>query len=291
MPSLAHEVVVDLFKTRPALAAEILVEILGHSLPAYSEARLASADLTEIAPAEYRADAVVLLLAGDVPVRAIVVEVQLAMDPGKRLSWPVYVSVARAMHTVPVDLLVVAPDPAVATWCAQPIPLGPPGFVLTPQVLRRDAVPVVTDPVEAARRIELGLLSVMAHGATEQGGTIAGALLPAITGLDEDRSRFYVDLLLECVNQATRRALEAVMIKGYVYKSEFARKYIALGRDEGRAAGEADALLTVLEVRGIPVLDAVRERILAESNLERLRRWVARAVVATSLSEVLDEPS
>ena len=43
MPSMAHEILVDLFKNPPSLAAEI-----------------ASADLTEIQPAEYRADAVVL---------------------------------------------------------------------------------------------------------------------------------------------------------------------------------------------------------------------------------------
>ena len=60
MPPMDHEIFVDLFKDRPSLAAEILVEVLGISLPAYTEARIASADLTEIQPAEYRADAVVL---------------------------------------------------------------------------------------------------------------------------------------------------------------------------------------------------------------------------------------
>ena len=55
MPSMAHEILVDLFKNRPSLAAEILAEVLGVSLPAYTDARLASNDLTEIQPAEYRA--------------------------------------------------------------------------------------------------------------------------------------------------------------------------------------------------------------------------------------------
>src|SRR5262249_17229676 len=61
MPSMAHEILVDLFKNRPSLAAEILVEVLGLSLPPYTEARLASTDLTEIQPAEYRADTLVVL--------------------------------------------------------------------------------------------------------------------------------------------------------------------------------------------------------------------------------------
>ena len=126
----------------------------------------------------------------------------------------------------------------------------------------------------------------MAHGQTEHGGTIAGALLPAIAGLDEERARFYFDLVVNSVDTAARRALEALM-KGYEYQSDFAKKYVA----EGEAKGEARSLLTVLRVRGISVPDAARERILAEKDPERLERWVERAVVASSLAEVLDDPS
>ncbi len=183
MPSMAHEILVDLFKNRPSLAAEILVEVLGVSLPAYTEARITSADLTEIQPAEYRADVVVLLLHDGTPVRVVIVEVQLAVDLQKRFSWPAYAMVARAVHGCPAALLVVAPDPVVAGWCAEPIETGIPGFVLRPPVLRRSAVPVVTDYGEAARRPELGVLSAIAHGETEQGATIASAVLPAIQGL------------------------------------------------------------------------------------------------------------
>jgi hypothetical protein len=295
MASMAHEILVDLFKNRPSLAAEILVEVLGVPLPAYTDARLASIDLTQIQPAEYRADVVVLLLLdGDIPVRVIIVEVQLAVDPRKRFSWPSYLTVSRAVHSCQADLLVVAPDPIVATWCAEPIEIGVPRFVLHPPVLRRADVPFVTDPAEAARRPELGVLSAMAHGDTEQGATIAGAVLPAIQGLDDDRSRFYYDLVYNSLNEAACRALEAMM-KGYEYQSDFAKKYVALGRDqgrtEGRAEGEARALLTALRVRGIVVPEATRERILGEKDPEQLERWLEKAIVAASLAEVLDEPS
>jgi hypothetical protein len=294
MASLRHEVLVEFFRTRPSLAAEILTEVLGLALPRYTEARVASADLTEVKPVEYRADLVVTLLDGKVPVRVVVVEVQLGVDLRKRRSWPAYVSVAHAEHGCLVDLLVIAPDTAVAAWCAQPIPLGPPGFVLTPPVLRRDAVPVVTDPAEAARRLQLGMLSLMAHADTEQAVPIAGALLPVIDKLDEDRARFYYDLLINSLDEAARRALETKM-KGYEYQSEFAKKYVALGRDEGRSEGRADEaarnLLTVLRVRGIAVPDAARDSILAERDPARLERWHERAILAPTLAEVLDEPS
>jgi len=50
-------------------------------------------------------------------------------------------------------------------------------------------------------------------------------------------------------------------------------------------------LLTVLRVRGIEVPDAARERILAQKDRERLEAWLEKAVVATSVHEVIDEPS
>ncbi len=300
---MAHEILVDLFKNRPSLAAEILVEVLGLSLPDYTEARIASADLTEIQPAEYRADVVVLLLDGGTPVRVVIVEVQLAADPQKRLSWPAYVTVARAVHGCPAALLVVAPDPAVAGWCAEPIETGVPGFVLRPPVLRRTAVPVVTDLEEAARSPELGVLSAMSHGETGQGATIAAAVLPALRGLDDDRVRLYHDLVYNSLNAAARRALETMMIKGYEYQSDFAKKYVAQGRAEGLTQGRAEgltegraeeaarAVLTVLRARGLAVPDAVRERILSQKDPERLERWLEKAAVAASAAQALEEPS
>jgi hypothetical protein len=130
----------------------------------------------------------------------------------------------------------------------------------------------------------------MAHGDGAQGAAIAAAVLPAVAQLGDERARFYGDLVLNSLNEAARLALEAMM-KGYEYQSDFAKKYVAQGEATGEARGEARALLAALRVRGIPVPDVARERILAEKDRERLERWVERAVVASSLAEVLDDPS
>ncbi|MFO0755281.1 MAG: hypothetical protein U0359_02245 [Byssovorax sp.] len=63
----------------------------------------------------------------------------------------------------------------------------------------------------------------------------------------------------------------------------------AEGRAEGESTGEARALLAALRVRGIAVPEAARARILAERDVDLLERWVERAVVASSLDEVLVE--
>jgi hypothetical protein len=57
--------------------------------PAYTEARVEAADLTDLEPAERHADLVVLLVDGK-PVLRIVIEVQLSRDPDKRRPWPAY---------------------------------------------------------------------------------------------------------------------------------------------------------------------------------------------------------
>ncbi|KYG02813.1 hypothetical protein BE21_54290 [Sorangium cellulosum] len=293
MPSMAHEILVDLFKNRPSLAAELLVEVLDVPLPPYTGARLTSVDLTEIQPAEYRADLVVLLVDGDVAVGVLIVEVQLGIDPRKRFSWPEYTMGARAAHRCPVGLLVVAADPGVAAWCAEPIETGIPGFVLRPPVLGRQAVPVVTDAAEAARRPELAVLSALAHGEGEQGVKIAAAALPAIRELDEERARFYGDVVLNSLNEAARRALEAMM-KGYEYQSDFAKKYVAQGRDqglqEGRREGERAMLLRLLRARFGELPDATVARVEAAETAV-LEQWAERVLSAKTLAEVLDEPS
>jgi hypothetical protein len=56
-----------LFRNQPALAAELIRGALGGTLPLFSEVRQVSADLSDVQPAEYRAD-MVLELWTDTPV-------------------------------------------------------------------------------------------------------------------------------------------------------------------------------------------------------------------------------
>lgn len=293
MLSLPHEAIVDLFNNRPSLGAELLEEALDVAMPAYDEARVISVDLTETQPAEYRADVVALLLRAGKPVRVNIVEVQLAKSEEKRFTWPAYVGNARSKHRCPTDLLIIAPDPAVAMWCAESIPMGVPGFVLTPPVLGKTAIPVVTDPSEAERRPELAVLSAMAHGDSDAAIDIVQAALPVIKKLDDKRSTFYYDLVYNSVNEAVRKALESMM-KDYVYTSPLATKWIGVGRDEGRTEGRTEAarsLLAILRVRGIDVPDKARERILAEKETARIHSWLVKAAVASSLADVFTDPS
>lgn len=288
MVSHVHEALVELFRQRPSLAAELLADQLGAAMPTYESARLEACDLTDVAPTEYRADSVVVLTDAGRSVMAVVVEVQLRSDPQKKWSWPVYLTTLRARLKTPTMLMVLCPDPAVARRCAGPIEIGHPGWTLRPRVLGPDRVPVVTDPEEVGRSPGLAVLSAMAHGAEPEGDRVLSALLAGMRFFDRDQLDLYTDLVLAALSKPVRARLEELMTTAgtYEYKSDFARHYFGKGRAEGRAEGEAKALLRVLAARGIDVSEAARARITECADLDQLERWLDRAVVVNSAEEL-----
>lgn len=288
MPSQLHEALLLLFRNRPSLAPELLRAALHVELPPYTDVRIDSADLTEVQPAEYRADLVVLLLDG-APVLGIIVEAQLSADDRKRFVWPVYAANLRARLRCPVCLLVVTADDATARWAARPIDLGG-GNRFTPLVLRPSGVPEVTDESVAKADPELAVLSAMAHGRdadTNKSVQIAIAAQIASLGLDADRSRLYFDLILNSLSEAARRELQTMDPAKYEYQSDFARRYVAQGRAEGRTEGRADMIVMQLTERFGPLSEAARSRISGASDAELIAIGT-RLLSAKTLQEALD---
>lgn len=299
MPSQLHEMLLLLFRNRPALAPELLREALQLELPTYSEVRLESAELTDVVPAEYRADLVVLLVDGK-PVLGIVVEVQLTPDARKRFSWPVYVTGLRARLECPCCLLVITASDKTAAWAREPIALGP-GAKLEPFVVGPRGVPVVTDPERAKRDPELAVLSVMAHGRgdVETAVQIALSAAAAAAPLDEDTRVLYFDVIDAALSEAARKAFE-MLPENYEFQGPTYKKARSEGLRDGRLEGLRDGrlegqvsmaaanVLEFLEARGLSVSDEVRQRVHASSDLEQLRHWIRRAAVVTSADELFE---
>jgi hypothetical protein len=280
MPSQLHESHLFLFRNQPALAAQLIREALGAKLPPFRDARVASADLTDLQPTEYRADLVVEL-SSDEPVHGIIVEVQLSIDDRKQYVWPAYVANLRARMRCPVSLLVVTADDSVARWAARDVDMG--GLhPFAPYVLGPSRIPAVEDEGQARANPELAVLSAMAHGRdrdTVRAIAIALAAQQASLGLDVDRAKIYCDLILNSLDEAARHALKNMDARTYVYQSDFARQYIAQGRAEGKAA----LILRLLALRfgvletevqnrirraSIPELELVGERLLTARTLQ-----------------------
>ncbi|WP_433057902.1 hypothetical protein [Dactylosporangium sp. CS-033363] len=292
MPSQLHEILIEMFRERPALAAEILGGPLRVTLPKYARAQLSSADLTDIAPTEYRADAVVTLHDSTSQVMGVVVEVQLRKDARKRHSWPAYVGTLRARLGCPIALLVMCPDQAVADWCAAPVTIGPPGSVLTPVALGPRQVPAVTDIAAARSMPELAVLSALAHGASEEPRAVLEALVNALDAVDQEHANLYTDLVLSTLPAAARKCLEElVTIAGYRFQSEFALRNFAEGEAKGKAEGGVEALLTMLDVRGVEVPETIRAEIANCTDMDQIKTWVRRAATAEKIEDLGIQPA
>lgn len=237
MPSFAHEILVDMFRGNGRLAAELLRRCAGIAVE-HTSVDEQSIDLSQVTSTEYRADAVAVLRDRDGrAVAGVIVEVQRQKKRRKLLAWPVYVAALRARFDCPAVLLVIAPDPAIATWARRRIEIGHPGFQLTPLVVGFADIPRVRDRTAASDLPELATLSAMAHPELE----IAEVAISAISNLPEEQARLYLDVILSALPAATRQTLEARM-KGYQYQSDFARNYYGQGMSAGLEKGRKEGL-------------------------------------------------
>jgi len=136
----------------------------------------------------------------------------------------------------------------------------------------------------------------MAHGRdadADRALRIAVAAMTASLQLDPDRSRLYGDLVAASLGAAARRELQAMDPSKYVYKSEFAKHYIALGRNEGRTEGEARGeakgkleLTTRLLRRRFGRLSAAIRARLAAASPDQLDQIAERLLDAATIDEV-----
>ncbi len=292
--SILHEGIIALVRERPGFAVDLLREIAHVAVPSFTEARLAEASLNDLVPTEYRADAVVLLVEGK-PVFGIILEAQLRVDQDKHFVWPMYAITARARHRCPFVVLVVTPDPATAQWAAQSIDLGG-HSTWRSLVVGPDGIPVVTDVDAAVRDPHLAVLSVMAHGRDDdvpQAVAVAAAAAAGASHLPEPLRMLCFALIESSLGDAARKSFE-MLPQGQRFMSETQRQGFTQGEAKGKAEGEAkgeargkaQAILRVLDRRGVVLALDQRERILACSDVATLDRWLDAAVTAASADDL-----
>jgi Domain of unknown function (DUF4351) len=319
MPARLHEDLLRLFQNRPALAAELAREALHAELPDYSEVRLDSENLSQLRPAQYLADLVILLgrhnvaqddakdvAPGDAQdiasgnaqdvayagakdvVHGIIVEVQLHRDKSKPFVWPAYVCNLRNRIRSPVCLMVMAADESVARWASRSIDLGG-GNRFTPWVLGPDNVPEVTDEIKAKEDPELAILSAVAHGGdadAEKAMQIARVAEAALRGLDTEREALYRDMLDQALSEVARRALQSMNPAKYEYRGPFAKHHYGRGLSAGEAKGRAELVLRQLSLR-FGALPETAQESLRGASIEELDRIGEQLLTASTLDEAL----
>ncbi len=312
MPTLEHHGLIEMFRENPSLAPHFLTTVFRLDLPRHAAVRVADSALDQLIPVEFRADLVLESLDDEGRVfLAIVLEVQREKAPRKKHSWPVYWAVARAERECPALVLIIATDADVAAWAAERIDMGMSLASIQPLVLGPATLPVVTDPLTAAKEVELSILSAMAHGNGPEGPAVLRAAFEAIERLDHEHAAVYFQIIWNVLREPMQRALEALVMErqteGNATFPPFMQKLIERGKLEGFRDGELkglrdgelkglrdgelkglrDALLRLITRAGMALTEDDRARIRACEDPVTLDRWIDNILGATTIQDVL----
>lgn len=299
MPTLTvtHEAALELIPQHPQLAVDLLRAMTDVPVPGQALARPGPTSLNAVVPAEFTADAVVIVddQTTGKPSLVIIIEPQGRDDQTKAYSWPAYLAnVREAVQCPRAILIVVCPDPREAEKCRQMIPMGHPGW---------DLWPIVIDPrhcpgaAGAGPYLILFLACLPALDMTSEAG--ARQVLAAIrdTGASHAERKRLTTIILKRASDAARRILEDMMATTE-WKDDFIESYVQIGIEQGReqgreqgleqgaASAKAQAVLKVLDTRGLNPTEKQRAQVTATAGIDQLDRWFERALTAATADDV-----
>ena len=297
MPSVPHEMLVELLATSP----QLLPPLLGARLDAavelaaglrVGEACIRSGQATVGQVPTLGADLGLELHRpfATHPSMALTVEVQLNLDDEKPYSWIPYLGSQYYRLHVPAYLLVVTNDPVIARWAAGPFRAG--HLTLEPWVLGPGDVPAITTIEDARRSLEMALFSGIIHGRERVAARIGLVLRQALDEAPDDVGLHYWDAFLASLTKPVRKELD-MQIPEFQPRSDWSKRIFRRGEAKGRAAGQlegrANDILLLLTIRGLRPTPKVRRRIGECSDPAQLELWFRRAAVAESFDEVFAE--
>lgn len=292
MPSSWHDSVTAIFTENPELAVELAARLNGTPLPAGTPVHVENPGFNDRPSTDFYADAVIVAGPKLAPVHAIIVEAQKRTYADKPPQWARYAAQLWTFLKCPVDVLVICPDGKSAFYYNRAVPTNLRGYTHQPIVLLPANVPAITDPDDAVASPAMAALSVAYHGA-EPG--VPEAVSDGFDKLPSDQAIHYHEYAYNMAPLAVQRILEQLMnVDTWPVYSPFAKEHFGRGMKEGkkegtkegRRQGAAEALLLILEARGLDVSPAERDRITECPALRQLAMWVKRAATAETTSDL-----
>jgi len=268
------------------VVADLLRRLLPHlPLPARVTSALGSADMSQVAPAQYFADMVVVLTDEQTgqPALAVVIEPQGRDRKTKKVSWPVYLTTAIKANKVPRAILVVICwDPREADRCRRVIATGHPGF---------DLYPIVVDPATFPSWEDAGPYLTILAGATKaiDLGT-PGGRDTVLTAIGQARASHadtaaLTTIMLGVADAAARRELEALMASPK-FHSTFVDGLLQQGEEKGAVKSKVKDLIKVIRARGLELTNAQRGLLTSCADLGQLAAWFDQALDAKTTDEI-----
>jgi hypothetical protein len=306
VPQTLHQAVVAVFRDDPALAFDLARSVFGVELPELGDVHDRKSELDRFTPCvgdtgELRPDLVLSAMVrgirnarrGRKARRGVgmVLEVQRRIVQLERWRIWVYWALLAEYLQLSTIVMVVALTDAVSRWARS---IGeseiPPREGLL--VLDRQNMPRITDIDQARLRPGMAVLSALLHTGDIEVLRIGFAV--ALELHDERRWR-YASALFGVAPELERiKLLEGMKMEERYQLTKAERNSIAYhdGRRDGKREGERKGLvklvLTILELREIPVSKAELARIRACKDLEKLERWATRAKHAGTIDELFE---
>ncbi len=303
MASPLHQTLVDLLRHAPEVVPRLLAVTGVSSDTTMTSVQLIDSVLDQI---QRRVDLAVEIRREGAACLAVGLEIQLAINPDKLRSWPVYVTTLRSQARPTACLLILAPDPRVAAWAARPIDLGPGNATFRVHVIGPDQIPRITDAEAARRQPELGFLSALAHAEADNDPELLRAALAGLGTLDSARTSSYGSVLFDSLSVGLRHALETCMMETSEPKPssvtpEFMERAMRwANRDiieayqrhlESRHQGELHArreiLVRLLTRVGLHPGPEDQAKITECEDTTVLDRWIEQSLGAKDIAEVL----
>jgi hypothetical protein len=305
MASPLHQTLVDLLRHAPEVVPRLLAAAGLSGGAEVVSVRVIDSVLDQI---QRRVDLAVEIKREGAASLAVGLEIQLRINPDKACSWPVYLTTLRSPARPLACLLILAPDPRVAAWAAQPIDLGPGNAAFRVHVLGPDQIPRIVDLPAARRQPEMSFLSALAHAEADNDLDLVRAALAGLGTLDSARMSSYVSVLLDSLSVGLRGALEACIMEipeptSSSVTPEFVQRALLWGRmalieaerkesrEEGRHEGELHArreiLGKLLARAGLRASAEQLERITTCEDTAVLDRWIERVLDAHDVAQVL----
>jgi hypothetical protein len=307
VPQTLHQAVVWVFRDDPELGFDLARSVFGIDLPELGEVHDRKSELDRFAPCvgdtgELRPDLAFSAMAvatrrgsrrhGQKARRGVgmVVEVQRKIARLKR--WRIWVYWALFAETIQAStiVMVVSLTDSVSRWARS---IGeselPPRDGLL--VLDRQNMPRVIDIHQARRRPGMAVLSALLH--TGDVEVLRVAFTVALELPDNRRWRYASALLGVAPKSERVKLLKGMKVEERYQLTKAERNSIAFddgkreGKKEGKREGLVKLVLTILELRGLPVARRTKARIRACKNLEQLDRWATRARHVSSIDELL----
>ena len=283
MPGEAHELIVQVLQDEPLTAAWLMdLADDDRRFAVCTGAETRSTSVGSLGRTERRADVMVTLSFPNEDDRIVIIEVQNEWKDEKHFRLPGYMTRAFEDHRLPIELVLVCPDDAVARKYRKGIRLGPDNTIKVHAVGTSD-FPEAADaellPTTAAAIV------TTVYGKTPKGPKaelFISTLDRRLGTIEPGRAADYIKTLLTILEDEPARMLEELMrTQTRPYHSEYSDSLRAEGIEVGVERGAIQharrALVLVLEGTPSGITDDQRQRIERCTDLELLDTWLVKA--------------